>query len=48
MWKTGNPPLIEAISPTVRVSSPIQITARLPTIIAAKVEGMTLVNLGKK
>ena len=48
IWKIGRPPLIEAISPTVLVSKPIQIAATLPIIMAANVEGTILVNLGKK
>ena len=48
MWKGGKPPLIEAISPTVRVSIPRVITAKVPAMTATKIAGTVLVIFGKK
>lgn len=47
MWKGGNQPFIEAISPTVLVSIPKATTIPKIVRIAINEAGTALVNLGK-
>ncbi len=45
---SGRPPAMLATSPTVRVSRPNQTAPKLTTTMAAKADGIALVNFGKK